>query len=87
MIIPRVHRNGTSRDELLKQLADARQAIDQALEAMARATPHGRDYYVIGDRAIIQAREEHFARVAKLSEVLTELETISEGIDAQEARG
>ena len=87
MIIPRVHWNGTSRDELLKQLADARQAIDEALNKMALATPHGRDYYVISDQAITEARQDHLARISKLSEVLDELNQIADGISMQEARG
>jgi hypothetical protein len=87
LVIPRVHWNGTSRDELLKQLADARQAIHDALDALAKATPHGRDYYVISPEAITEARDAHFSRVNRLQEVVTELEQIADGVFAQKQRG
>ena len=87
MIIPHVHWNGTSRDELLKQLAGAQEAVIAAILAMGRATPHGRDYYVIGDDAITQARTEHQARIDKLNSIVGDLQQITEGVLVQEARG
>ena len=87
MIIPQVHWYGTSRDELVRQLSDAQEAIVAAVLAMGRATPHGRDYYVIGDQAITQARAEHQARLDKLHSILGDLQQITEGVLVQEARG
>jgi hypothetical protein len=81
--IPRVHLNGTSREELLNQLSEAHHALMEALGAMGRAAPHGRDYYVISDEAIHQAGAQHRARCAKMVEVLEELELIAQGIIAQ----
>jgi hypothetical protein len=86
LMIPRVHLNGTSEAELLQQIHEARHALRNALTVMARGTPHDRDYYVIGDDAGPQAREQHYARVAKVESVLEELEQIAQGILFQNAR-
>ena len=86
MIIPRVHWNGTSREELLKQLHDATAAVSDAITAMAKATPHGRDYYIISHEATKQAQDEHYARMNKLHEVVQDLIRITEGVAEQRKR-
>lgn len=80
LAIPTIHLNGTSRDELLKQQIEAIRAIRLATLALAAAAPNARDYYVQGNAAADIAREQHTARVAKLWEVIKELETIAESI-------
>lgn len=85
VVIPHVHLNGTSRGELLKQLAEAQEALVQAIAAMGRATPHGRDYSVIDDDAITRAHNAHHARILKLEGVLAELQQIQEGVAMQQA--
>jgi len=85
-VIPRVHLNGTSKGELMKQLAEVEEAVVTAIHAVDRATPQARDYSVIDDDAITRARNAHYARILKLEEVLAELQQIQEGVAAQEAR-
>lgn len=86
LMIPRVHLNGTSAAALLKQIAQARGALRGALNMMADATPHDRDYYVISPDAGPVAREQHRVRVAAIEVVMEELEQIAQGILAQAER-
>lgn len=46
--------------------------------------PNGRDFYTQGNKAMQEAADEHSARIEKLSEVLVELESLMEQIDAQD---
>lgn len=80
MILPTVHFNGTSRDELLRQHVDAIQTIHAAIEAVQRAAPNGRDYYLQGESAIGQALYEYRDRLKRLESVLSELNTIAESL-------
>jgi len=81
--IPMVHLNGTSKKELLEQLENAYRAVVDAGRVLARATPHDRDYYVIGDDVGAKARDEHYARMRKLADIERDLEKIAIGIDQQ----
>jgi hypothetical protein len=83
LVIPRVHLNGTSRGELLKQLVDAQDAVLAAITAVGNALPHGRDYDVINDDAIDIARSHHRTRITMLEQVLAELQVLSAGVAAQ----
>ncbi len=78
LIIPCVHNNGTSRDDLLKQMFNAALAVQNAIDKLCDATPHGRDYYPLGDAAFKTARDQHRSRLAKLNDVLQELQHIGE---------
>ncbi len=80
LIVPTVHLNGTSKQELLDQLCEAITALHAAGKALARACPNGRDYYVQSATAIGQALDQHEARMNKLREIVTELEAIAEAI-------
>lgn len=81
MIYPTVHLNGTSKEELQRQLRDAHEAIGKAIEAMAQAAPHGRDYYPQGSSVIYNAQAEHTSRVRRLESVREELFAIWENIE------
>jgi hypothetical protein len=43
---PTVHLNGSGRRALIDQRTDCMTALAQALDAINKAWPHGRDYYV-----------------------------------------
>lgn len=78
LAIPTVHLNGTSRTELLNQLIDAARALKKGQEALAQAAPNGRDYYRIDDpRIFTMAQKQHAERLAKVGEVINELEAIA----------
>jgi ferredoxin-NADP reductase len=70
---PTIHSNGTSKDALLKQLRDAHDALMDASRALAYASPHGRDYYLSGDVAYMEARQEHQNRMARLRLTIDEI--------------
>jgi hypothetical protein len=83
MIIPTVHLNGDSKQTLLDDNLAARRAVRDALDAVAKASPNGRNFYPQGDGAITKAVTEHRIRLLRLEEVRQELETILEGIQDQ----
>lgn len=83
MMIPTVHLNGTSKQELMQQIRDAYDALFVALEKMRQMTPHGRDYYVQGPEAGQKAREEHEVRIKMLLCVVNELLLMAAEIDKQ----
>jgi hypothetical protein len=71
--VPTVHLNGPSKGELIKQLRSAMEAVHAAERALANASPHGRDYYVVGPQAIQNAMYQHRARMEKLADVARDL--------------
>lgn len=77
MEFPTIHLNGTSKRELLEQYTEASHAVDAALDALYKAGPNGRDYYVQSASALYKAQDEHYARIKKLREVKQELDDIA----------
>lgn len=73
MITPTIHLNGTSREALLEAVCTAGQAVDEAMTALCKAAPHGRDYYPQGAGALAEAEATHREWLAKLREVYDEL--------------
>ena len=67
-ILPIVHLNGTSRDELIDLRRNAMSALHDALYFMAKMHPHGRDYYPV-DGLYEQALAQHAARVQAVESV------------------
>jgi hypothetical protein len=67
---PLIHLNGSGRQRLIEQLTDVHEAATALLEALSRATPHGRDYYPLGDAAFRRAQAEHRARVQQVTDIL-----------------
>lgn len=74
--IPSIHSNGTSAEALLEQLEDASNALDNALEALSQAAPHGRDYYPQGAGAYHIAREDHMTRTKRVQQTRDEIHEI-----------
>jgi hypothetical protein len=73
MIKPTIHLNGSSKDDLFDKYMTALAAVEAAIDALAQAGPHGRDYYPQGDDAFREARAEHEARLRQLNNVSREL--------------
>jgi hypothetical protein len=80
MMLPTIHMNGTSARALLEGYCDAISAIHDALDALARAAPNGRDYYPQGPDTCALADAEHDARKRALVGVLDELQTLAEHV-------
>lgn len=68
MIEPYPNLNGSSPERLSDLLADVCHAIIALKDAMAQATPHGRDYQTGGD--YIADRREHLRRWDVIDELL-----------------
>lgn len=89
--IPTVHLNGSDGGVLQLQNEVALNAIELAIERLASAAPHGRDYYVqdagVFGNVYNEACAQHGARLKALGEVRDELREIVRGIRRQnEAR-
>lgn len=80
MMLPSIHMNGTSRAELLAGYVEAIDALDEAIAALRRAAPNGRDYYPQSPQAYPQARDEHLARLAALDAIRQDLNTLAEHV-------
>jgi hypothetical protein len=66
--VPTVHLNGTSYNNLFDGYANAYDAIDHAIDALASAELNGRDYYPQAPGAYSQARAERDAALKQLRE-------------------
>jgi len=72
MIRPTLNINGSSADDLIDPRIAAYEALQVVKEALAKVTPHGRDYP--GDTAQCLAdREAHYDRLATLRAIAAEL--------------
>lgn len=79
---PVIHLNGTSREALMEQYLDARNAVEEAIVALGKAGPNPRDYYPV-EGAFSEAIAEHAARVNALRVVSKQLYLIIEALDAR----
>ena len=78
MILPTVHRNGTSREELVELRRATCTALRQATEALSAMAPNARDYYVAGPGAMTAAVEQHERRIVALMDLYDSI--MAEGI-------
>jgi hypothetical protein len=78
MIVPTIHNNGTSREELLKQHIAVLDACHALTIALANASPHGRDYYPQGDDAYRTARDAHNADRKAVADIRARWQAIAE---------
>lgn len=88
MMVPTVHLNGTGQETLLREVAEARFALGEALSRLCAMTVHGRDYYVQDmegqhGSSFIRAWKEHEARLSAIQSVLDDLEIYEEKIHDQ----
>ena len=77
MILPTIHRNGSSKDDLFDGYMAALAAMQTAIDAAAQTAPHGRDYYPQGDDALRQAQAAHQDRMRRLHAIAAELNTLA----------
>ncbi len=85
MTKPTIHLNGSDADSLLEGYMTALTAVQQAIDAVQKTWPHGRDYYISGDAAIHAAMHEHRTRLEKLEAVRGELDALTAHVAAQQA--
>lgn len=76
--LPTIHSNGTSAQALFDANLDAIQAVEAAIDAVQRAAPNARDYYVQGPDVFPRAQLEHLERLRLLNRIVLELTQIAE---------
>jgi hypothetical protein len=87
MILPTIHMNGTSKNDLLEGWLKMSHALNAAITAMVEEGPNGRDYYTQGDGVFYKAQDEQRERIKKIAAVKEEIDTIVEHIaDAEGGR-
>ena len=74
--LPALHLNGTSADDLLEQQADVLAALEGLRQALAKATPNARDYYVVSETAYAEALAAHRAEFSVLEALVSRHEVI-----------
>lgn len=83
MLIPTVHLNGTSGQDLLEQQQAVLDALRAVREAMVAAMPNGRDYYPQGEDAIGEAREAFRKQYYIIGDMILAFDAVMMGIDDQ----
>lgn len=83
MMIPTIHLNGTSHDDLYAANIAARRALRVAIEKIQADAPNARDFYPQGHDAYARARGEHVNRLQLLEIIDSELQEITIGIVSQ----
>lgn len=78
MITPTVNLNGTSGKELFNLNLAVVEKLRDAIDALAKACPNGRDYQTMGQDAHRIAVREHHQRQERLDYVMSEMEAITE---------
>ena len=79
--MPTVHLNGTGRAMLTRDYLAAHDAVQAAIEQLAKVEFHARDYYVNPDpNAWPEARAERDEQFAKLESVRADLQAILEHV-------
>lgn len=73
LVLPIVHMNGTSKEELIAQRCELSQALSDAITALASAAPNGRDYYTVPG-LLQKATEQHRNRLSILTAMLGEIQ-------------
>ena len=77
MTKPTIHSNGTAAEALVENYQDVMHCLRDLQKAMAKASPHGRDYYPQGDAALTSAINEHRARQTKIIDLQAEYEELA----------
>jgi len=77
MVLPTIHSNGSSKDDLFDGYMAALAAMHAAIDAVIQTAPHGRDYYPQGDDALRQAMAEHRERLLRLQNIAADLTALA----------
>lgn len=80
IMVPSVHMNGDTREELVRINRAAYLAATKLIDALYESAPNGRNYYVQGDDAMSKAMAQHRARVARAEGIKAELAEIYYGL-------
>lgn len=78
MLLPTIHMNGTAASDLLEGYCECCHSLRKVLQDLRNHGPNGRDFYPQGTDALWTAQREHAARIAKVNEVLQDIEALAE---------
>lgn len=76
IMIPSIHLNGDTREELLRINRAAYDAAKSLIDALIEAGPNGRNFYVQGPEALGKAVAQHRLRVARAEGIKAEMEEV-----------
>ncbi len=80
--VPTINLNGTEGQSLFNANRTVCTAVYEAEQAMHQIAPHGRDY--IGQpEEFAKARDEYYARLSALRQIMVELDAIAISINRQ----
>lgn len=80
LILPIVHLNGTSKNDLIEQHCEAGRALRDAMKALENMAPNARDYYPIPGR-FEQARAQFERRYQAVRAIYDEIQAETIAID------
>lgn len=84
LAIPKIHVDGTSREELLRLNEEAQHALWQAINALTLAAPNGCDYIgVTPAGTLLEAKDQHNERLKRLQSVYAECQQMGLAIADQ----
>lgn len=89
LMVPVVHKNGTSKEGLIEQTMEVVRALNVASTAISNAMPHGRDYYPrdknLAARPSVYFAIDQYSRIlASLAETTGAFEELAIAISEQE---
>lgn len=73
IVLPIVHLNGTSCEELIRQRESVYDALQKVMDALRGMGPNGRDYYLEAGR-MQKALDQHQRRCAHVAALIEELD-------------
>ena len=79
MILPTIHIGGTSQRDLVEAMCDAKNAMDEAIEKIAKTSPNQRDYIWDND-AYKAAQKEHNDRIVIAKNLRDQLNNLATAI-------
>jgi hypothetical protein len=86
VVLPVIHLNGTSADDLANALVVALEKLWEAQQALANAGPNARDYYPLGPSVVQLALEQQRVREEQLQDIRTDLATVLDSVLDQQQR-
>ena len=78
---PVIHLNGSGANSLIEGYAECITALNECAAIIRRHSPHGRDYYPMGNDVINHARTAWDERIEPMLSFARELEILIEEID------
>ena len=78
MTLPTLSINGTHKSELFAAALEAKEKLEEALTALKKTCPNGRDYQYAAPGTFDRALGEHAARTRFLEWIISDMEQLAE---------